>query len=442
MYAQFLKELPIYSKEGLQNIQGVWIKYPKESDAKALVQSLQGYTLEWCIANLSTAQNFLNGGDIHVFYSNDPMGNSIVPRLAIRMIWDSQIAENPRGIAPKQNLDPYILPVLEAKFKEFGSIADKYQKQASDMKFLTQIYQKWENKISLGRDELRFLYEIDGKIRGFGYDIDPRIQEILDAKDKNAKRKDLVFIFGCNPNQISFNENEALSGGIIYHWGNLDVRDIESFRGKFPKYIRGYLDLKSLKSYKGDFPKHVGGNLHLICLKSYKGDFPKYVGGTLNLESLESFEGAFPEHVGGDLDLESLQSYKGYFPKYVGRHLWLNSLESFKGNFPEYVGEYLNLESLESFKGNFPEYVGSSVNLLHLKSYEGDFPKYIGDWLDLRSLNSLKGNLPEYVGDTLYLGSLESFEGNFPKYVGSGLNLESLTSLEGNLPEHVGGKFI
>ena len=177
---------------------------------------------------------------------------------------------NPRGIAPKQNLDPYILPVLEEKFKEFGSVADEYQKQASDMKLLTQIYEKWENKISLNKDELRFLYEIDNKIQGFGYGRDPRLQEILDSKDENTKRTDLVFIFGCNPNQISFTKEEALSGDIVYHLGDLDLR--------------------SLKSYEGDFPKHVGGDLDLRSLESFKGNLPDYVGFTIYLDSKLSEE--------------------------------------------------------------------------------------------------------------------------------------------------------
>ncbi len=228
---------------------------------------------------------------------------------------------NPRGIAPKQNLDPYILPVLEEKFKEFGSVADEYQKQASDMKLLTQIYEKWENKISLNKDELRFLYEIDNKIQGFGYGRDPRLQEILDSKDENTKRTDLVFIFGCNPNQISFTKEEALSGDIVYHLGDLDLR--------------------SLKSYEGDFPKHVRASLNLESLESYEGDFPKHVGGYLNLRSLESYEGDFPKHVGGDLDLRSLESFKGNLPDYVGFTIYLDSKlsEETKNLFIQKFGE-------------------------------------------------------------------------------------------------------
>lgn len=213
------------------------------------------------------------------------------------------------------------------------------------MKFLTQIYVKWENKISLDKSELRFLYEINGKIQGFGYKKDTRIEEILDTKDENNKKIDLACIFGCNPNQISFNENEALSGDIVYHWCDLDLSSFISLDRNLPEYVGGNLNLRSLVGFEGNFPKHVGGYLRLKSLKSFKGNLPEHVGGYLNLSSLESFCGNFPKYIGGYLALSYLKSFEGNFPEYVGLNLDLRSLTSFQGNLPEYVGGKIMLNT-------------------------------------------------------------------------------------------------
>ena len=45
------------------------------------------------------------------------------------------------------------------------------------MKKLTEINNKKEE---LNKEDLSFLYEIDNNIQGFGYNKDPRIEEILD----------------------------------------------------------------------------------------------------------------------------------------------------------------------------------------------------------------------------------------------------------------------
>lgn len=68
LYAQFLVEIPEYTTEGLKNIKGEWKVFPQGS-AKELIKSLEGYPLEWCIADFDTAQGYLQGGDIHIYYT-------------------------------------------------------------------------------------------------------------------------------------------------------------------------------------------------------------------------------------------------------------------------------------------------------------------------------------------------------------------------------------
>lgn len=196
IYTQFLIEMPEYSTEGLQEIRGSWKKYGRGSDPTELVQSLEGHPLEWCTAGFDTAQNQLQGGDFYVYYSIDPTGNAVIPRAAIRMQEDN-IAEV-RGIAPDQNLDPYIAPVVQEKLKEFPDGA-QYEKKAGDMKLLTALEGKLKSGKELTKDDLMFLYEINAPIEGFGYQRDPRIAEL--RAERNLE-EDMPIVFECAKNQI------------------------------------------------------------------------------------------------------------------------------------------------------------------------------------------------------------------------------------------------
>ncbi|KXK08872.1 MAG: hypothetical protein UZ21_OP11001000430 [Microgenomates bacterium OLB22] len=204
LYTQFLIELPEYSTEGLQETRGRWVTYPQGSDPTPLSQSLEGYPLEWCTASVDTARTQLQGGDFHVYYSIDKDGNPIVPRLAIRMEGNS-IAEF-RGIAPGQNLDPYVAPIVERKLEEFPD-GKAYQKKVADMKHLTEIDHKMQSGAPLDASELVFLYEVDSPIQGFGYGYsrDPRIEELRNQRNPEL---DMLVVFGCEPSQIAHNLGE------------------------------------------------------------------------------------------------------------------------------------------------------------------------------------------------------------------------------------------
>lgn len=225
IYAQFLIEMPEYSTKGLQETRGKWVKYPKESDPTPLVKSLDGHPLEWCTANFDTAQSQLQGGDFYVYYSLNESGKAVIPRLAIRMQGD-QIGEDPRGIAPDQNLDPYIGDVLEKKLKEFGPEGDVYKKKSADMKLLTEIEKKTLRQSSgqarpLTKEELIFLYEIDSPIEGFGYQRDPRIEEV--RKTRNPK-EDAPVVFECDPSEIAYDQKDINENTRAYigEW-NMDI---------------------------------------------------------------------------------------------------------------------------------------------------------------------------------------------------------------------------
>ncbi|MEK7508450.1 MAG: hypothetical protein AAB568_01190 [Patescibacteria group bacterium] len=202
IYAQFLIEMPEYSTEGLQEVRGEWVKYNRGSDAKPLVKSLEGHPLEWCTADFDTAHTQLQGGDFYVYYSFNQAGKPIIPRAAIRM-QENSIAEV-RGIASDQNLDPYITDVVKKKMQEFPD-GEQYEKEAGDMKLLTTLENKTRVGQPLTKDDLLFLYEINSKIKGFGYDDDPRIKELRDQRDPKT---DAPIVFECEPNQIAWNQKD------------------------------------------------------------------------------------------------------------------------------------------------------------------------------------------------------------------------------------------
>ena len=320
---------------------------------------------------IETAKKHIDGGDFYVYYTKDEKGEYTNPRIAIRTE-NGKLAEV-RGIAKNQNLESNMEKVVEEKLKEFPD-AEAYKKKVNDMEMLTYIYTKWQQKLELTKEDLHFLYEIDSKIIGFGYEEDPRIKEIIETRDKKI---DLSKIFDCKENQISLTEEEALKGNIIYHYGFLDLESITSAEGlTLPQSVGGYLDLSSLTSAEGlTLPQSVGGSLVLGSLTSAEGlTLPQSVGGSLFLGSLTSAEGLIlPKRIRGSLDLESITSAKGLtLPQSVGGYLALHSLISAEGlTLPQSVGGTLWLRSLTSAEGlTLPQSVGGTLYLSCLTSVE------------------------------------------------------------------------
>ena len=425
LYEYVIKQSFLKGEHQSNNNDGKWIKYEQGSDYNILRDSLQGYYTGWCTAaGENFAKDQLAGGDFYVYYSLDEHGEAKVPRIAIRMDGKDKIGEI-RGIADNQNMEPEMMPILEEKLKEFPD-KDKYLKKEHDMKLLTLIDKKVNNNIELNVDELKFLYEIDSKITGFGYRKDPRIEEI---KRKRNERRDYSLIYNVKEEEI------ALS---IQEWLN----NPEKF-----KALPGSIDSLYLTSAEGlVLPQLVGGNIELRSLASAEGlVLPKSIGGDIDLRSLASAEGlVLPESIGGSIFLDSLTSAEGLvLPKSIGRHIDLRSLTSAEGLvLPQHVGGGINLSSLTSAEGLvLPQHVGDYIELRSLTSAEGlVLPQHFGGYIDLRSLTSAEGLvLPQHVR-YINLSSLTSAEGLvLPQHVRD-INLSSLTSADGLvLPQHVGG---
>lgn len=210
LYAWAIEKVTPASKEQLIATDGQWIKYPEGSDHIPLVAALQGHGTGWCTAGESTAQIQLAAGDFYVYYSLDADSKPTIPRAAIRM--EGSSIREIRGVAAEQNLDPYIAPVVQDKLQEFPDGA-QYEKKANDMKALTSIERKIANKLELSSSELKFLYEIDSPIEGFGYQRDPRIKE---SRNGRNPIEDAPIVFECRPDQIARSKDEIRSDTKAY----------------------------------------------------------------------------------------------------------------------------------------------------------------------------------------------------------------------------------
>ena len=488
LYSYAILKLDSVKDDGFKSDDGIWKKYNQGSNPEILFNDINGKGTGWCTAGgIETARDHINGGDFHVYYTKDREGNYTKPRIAIRME-GNKIAEI-RGISENQNIESNMEKVVDKKLEEFPD-RDKYKKKVKDMEMLTYIYTKHQNKGELTKTDLRFLYEIDNKITGFGYKKDPRIEELL--KGRNV-RKDLALIFDCKEENISLTEEEALSGNIIYHYGDLYLDGLTSAEGlKLPDKVGGYLDLSGLKSAKGlELPNEIGVSLDLSGLRSAEGlKLPDKIGGWLKLNGIRSAEGLelpteiggglwlnsiasakdlklpteieedlslsgltsaedlkLPDKIGGYLDLSSLRSAEGLkLPTEIGGGLFLRGLTSAKDlKLPTEIEGDLSLSGLRSAEGlKLPDKIRGDLNLRSLTSAENlELPDKIGLNLNLSGLRSAEGlKLPNEIGVSLYLSGLRSAKGlKLPDKVGGNLELNGLTSAEGlKLPTEIGGR--
>ena len=466
LYSYAILKLDSVKDDGFKSDDGIWKKYNQGSNPEILFNDINGKGTGWCTAGgIGTARAHINGGDFHVYYTKDREGNYTKPRIAIRME-GNKIAEI-RGISENQNIESNMEKVVDKKLEEFPD-RDKYKKKVKDMEMLTYIYTKHQNKGELTKVDLRFLYEIDDEITGFGYGRDPRIEELLYGRNI---RKDLALVFDCKEENISLTKKEVLSGNIIYHYGDLSLSGLTSAEGlklpngiggdlslsgltsaedlKIPTEIGGYLDLRGLISAEGlKLPDKVGGYLSLSGLKSAKGlELPTEIEGSLYLNSLTSAEGLkLPTEIGGCLLLDSLVSAKDLkLPDKIGGNLDLSGLTSAEGlKLPNGIGGDLSLSGLTSAEDlKIPTEIGGYLDLRGLISAEGlKLPDKVGGYLSLSGLKSAKGlELPTEIEGSLYLNSLTSAEGlKLPTEIGGCLLLDSLVSAKDlKLPDKIGG---
>ena len=430
LYEYVIKQSMLKDKLQSNTTSGKWVKYEQGSDYNILRDSLQGYYTGWCTAaGENFAKSQLAGGDFYVYYSFDNNGEAKIPRIAIRMDGKNKIGEI-RGIADRQNMEPEMMPILEEKLKEFPD-RDKYLKKEHDMKLLTLIDKKVNNNIELTLDELKFLYEIDSKIEGFGYEKDPRINEI---KSKRNIKKDYALIFDVKEEEVALSQEEweenpnkfKVLVSDLYLWLLVKPNGLV-----LPHHINGSLFLSALTSAEGlVLPQNIGGDLYLTRLTSAEGlVLPQSIGDSLFLSALTSAESlVLPQSIGGDLDIHNLDSAESLvLPQNIGGNLYLSNLTSAKGLvLPQSIGGSLMLSGLTSANGLvLPQSVGDDLFLDNLTSAEGlVLPQNVGGYLDIHNLDSAESLvLPQNIGGGLDLSGLTSANGLVLPY---GFNLNKL----------------
>jgi len=223
---------------------GEWRKYAKGSEHTELVKSIRGKGTGWCTAGENTANKQLEGGDFYIFYSLDDNQKPTIPRVAIRMEGD-KIAEV-RGVANKQNLDPYMGEVLEKKLDEFPDKAI-YLKKDRDMRQLTGVESKTKKGEKLTRDDLTFLYEINAPIEGFGYQKDPRINELREGRDTE---EDMLIVFDYTPEDIAHSASEITENTKAYV-GKLELGIFqklpENLKHMYTKFPEGRVKFRNIE---------------------------------------------------------------------------------------------------------------------------------------------------------------------------------------------------
>ena len=184
-------------------VEGKWIKYEQGDNYQELWKSLQGKNTGWCTAGEMTCKEQIEDGDFYVYYTYDKDGNPTEPRIAIRMDGTDEIAEV-RGIGRDQNLEPEMVQIVETKLKDFpNNEGEIYQKKVHDMRLLTEIERKTNSNEELTQEEIIFLYELGTDIDGFGWEKDPRIEEIINQRDskEDIRKLDIETII----NGVSYN---------------------------------------------------------------------------------------------------------------------------------------------------------------------------------------------------------------------------------------------
>jgi hypothetical protein len=184
-----------------ESLQGEWVKYDQGSDHHILEDVLRGKGTGWCTAE-GSAYSHLQGGDFYVYFTRGTSGTYSEPRVAIRMEGD-RVGEV-RGVNHRQELEPALIDIATEKCHALPG-GEKFDKQSADMKRMTALAKKQEKGESFDRDDLRFLYELDAPIEGFGYERDPRIEELRGTRNQ---KEDLPILFDCTPDQIAYGTND------------------------------------------------------------------------------------------------------------------------------------------------------------------------------------------------------------------------------------------
>lgn len=439
-------------KRSLENMgdlsvtKGEWRKFNQGSDPRILSDSLRGQGTGWCTAGIETARTQLAAGDFYVYYTMDKNNNPTMPRLAIRME-GTRIAEV-RGIAKDQNVDPIIgsTDVLDQKLATFGEEGKKYKKRLSDMTQLNAIKKKHKVGIDLTQPELRFLYQLDSKIEGFGYQSPEQIKEIIVERDFKT---DLSKAFNADRDLVTDNKADILSGKSSYFWGDYKHEPHDDLSKSKLIYISGNADFELLSDarYLSSLA-HIGGNAYFQSLKDATGlNSLASIGGGAHFISLTDSKGLKAlSHIGGYVSFWRLTDASGLSAlAYIGDFAEFNDLRDAKGlSALAYIGGNAYFESLKDATGlGTLSFIGGDVDLNFLEDASGlTSLSHVGLSAKFIRLKNSKGlSSLAHVGNNALFGSLTDARSlRALSYIGGGAFFDSLVDSKGlNSLAKIGG---
>lgn len=361
----------------------------------------------------------LENGDFYIYYTKDKNDEYNNPRIAIRMNGKEEIGEV-RGILKNQNLEANMEKILEEKLNDFED-KDKYLQKVKDMNMLTILEKKQKENMEFTNAELRFLYEIEYNIEGFGWEKDPRIEEI---KNLRNNKKDIATIYNIDEEKIAIKVDDIKDETLVFYgdliWNSKTVPTCFSNL----QFIFGNADFRKLTSALNlNSLKGIAGDCYFTDLSNSEGlDSLGEIRGNANFSSLtETLNLTSLEYVGEDLDLSNLKDSKGldslmyiggiaYFPnltsaqdlsslKYIEGAAWFPSLVSTNGlESLEYIGDDAHFE-----------HITDAAGLLSLEEINGDAWFYrLSSATGLNSLKSIGRNA--YFSNLNYASDLESLE--------------------------------
>lgn len=423
LYSYYLQKV-YNSEKNSEETDGVWIKYNQGDDYRPLWESLQEKNTGWCTAGEETAKSQLKNGDFYIYYTKDKNSEYKNPRIAIRMNENEEIEEI-RGIAKDQNLESNMERVLEEKLSEFED-KDKYQKKVTDMNMLTILEKKQKENIEFTKEELRFLYEIDNKIKGFGWEEDPRIAEI---KLLRNSKKDIAIIYEVSEELIATKVNDISKTTSIFY-GNLQLysKEIPS-RFSNLQVVVGSVEFPLLTDASNlNLLQTIIGNANFGNLKNSKNlKSLQYIGGEAGFSNLSSSEGLDSlQFIGKTANFESLIDASHLTSlKIIGKSAIFKNLKDSKGlESLQYIGELAYFYSLESALG--------LKSLTHI-----DGPAIFLKLVTTRGLENLC-----YIGGSAYFDNVTDSKGleSLQEVVGN-LEFDSLRTTEGlDSLQKIGGK--
>ena len=367
------------------------------------------------------------------------------------------------------------------------------------MKKIEDIYEESKNR-ELTNEELRFLYEVDGKIENLDYEQDSKIKEIL--ANRNMK-EDLAKVFNCRPEQISNDVNDIFEGKeIFYFYGDLDLSNLKIAKGfTQPKMILGdnletrtlselseinkqkALEKKAANLTKEDvdnflnnpdnfrFSEKKANNLKKRVLdyllsrnKSATQETTKFRNletplskENLNLKKLTDSEPSQLDERAIEALKEDSEALSGLLERSKQKTSEITELR-----LPKTIGKNLNLVSSEN-PGDFklpetiPETIFSQLDDITMAalikgSFESDsldkfilLPRHVKGNLDLGNLISAENLiLPQTVGGYVNLGNLVDAENlTLSETVGESLYLNNLESTNGlTVPDNFSCKYL